>query len=97
MPPSRFARLDVWARGQTVGLKKAGIGPTEIAKVVRKPNGQRVPTRAVKLTIQKSEAHPRWRGERDFDAGGRNRPLTAKKIRPTISLLSESDRSEIRF
>ena len=75
MPPSKFARLDV----QIVGLKKVGIGPTEIAKLVRKPNGQRVATRAAKLTIQKSEANPRCRGERDFDAGGRNRLVTLEQ------------------
>ena len=58
-----FARLDVFARGQIIGLAKAGRKAADIRKSVVKKDGRRPTARAVRDTIAKWKANPQWRGE----------------------------------
>ena len=59
----------MWARAQIVALRKAGLVPSKIVEIVKKPNGRPVTSRAVRKTWEKSKANPHWRGEQGVFGG----------------------------
>ena len=64
------ARMDAFARGEIVGLRKAGTPRGEIRKLVKKKDGKRPSLRTVDNVLLKKKAKPSWRGG-DSSAGGR--------------------------
>lgn len=69
---SKFARLDPFARGQIIAFARAGWKIQQICQAVRKKDGKKPTSRAIKATLAKARANPKWRGQDDLKgAGGR--------------------------
>jgi len=69
------ARFDAFARGEIVGMRRAGASREEIRKAITKKDGSTPSLRAVAGVLAKQAEEPEWRGE-DSAAGGRPRHLT---------------------
>ena len=80
------ARLDAFARGEIVGLRKAGTPRGEIRKLVKKKDGKRPSLRTVDNVLLKKKAKPSWRGD-DSSAGGRPPALSPAELKALTKLV----------
>ncbi len=84
----KYARLTPFARGQMVGLDKAGVPVPRIRKLVLKKDGKRPSERSVFGVLAKAAAEPDWDGK-DSSAGGRPPALSEATKKALVDLVVE--------
>ncbi len=73
---TKFARLDSFARGMSIGASLAGMPRKDIRTLVTKTDQSKPTLRAIDGVLATYRADPSWRGQ-DSKAGGRPPALTA--------------------